>query len=130
MPEPTPATELVLALRALAERNESWDWQAPVGPGNASYANGYENGRRAVGADLRALLNAYPAAVATETPMSEPTSAAKQARPPVCPSCGGRCGLFVCPCCFLHCAMPWKCDDCQEQEHDEPCGAPPKAGKS
>lgn len=47
------------ALRALADENERWNWSAPVGPGNASYANGYENGRRAVGAELRDLLAAF-----------------------------------------------------------------------
>lgn len=51
-------SEMVRALRALADENEGWEWSAPVGPGNASYANGYENGRRAVGAELRDLIAA------------------------------------------------------------------------
>lgn len=55
---PEPHAEIVRALRALADENEGWEWSAPVGPGNASYANGYENGRRAVGAELRDLLAA------------------------------------------------------------------------
>lgn len=50
--------ELVRRINALADEIERWEWLAPVGPGNASYANGYENGRRSVSADLRALADA------------------------------------------------------------------------
>lgn len=43
-------------VEALADDNEAWAWTAPVGPGNASYANGYESGRRSLADDLRAAL--------------------------------------------------------------------------
>lgn len=69
--------------------------------------------------------------------MPEPTCAAAeisrldaltttQALTPVCPSCGGRCGFFLCPCCFLHCEMPWKCGECREQGHATQPRTPPE----
>ncbi len=50
--------EVIARVRALAEEWEAWEWSAPVGPGNASYANGYENGRRSVARELLAALPA------------------------------------------------------------------------
>lgn len=49
--------------------------------------------------------------------MSE--QASETTRPPVCPLCGNRCGLFLCPCCGAHSWVPWKCGECRE--HGDPC---------
>lgn len=46
----------VAAGLALAGEWESWQWSAPVGPGNASYANGYTSSRRDGADRLRAAL--------------------------------------------------------------------------
>jgi hypothetical protein len=65
--------EVVARVEALADELADWTWTAPVGPGNASYANGYENGCRSVADTLSAAL-ASPASV-PETSVAGPESA-------------------------------------------------------
>lgn len=74
------------AVEALADENAEWKWQAPVGPGNASYANGYENGRRAAAADLRGLLAANNMPAVPDHERGE----ACYPRIDICPAHGGR----------------------------------------
>lgn len=72
--------ERLARVEAMADDNNPWVWTAPVGPGNASYANGYENGRCSLADDLRAAL--------ADTPDREAQGEAPEVKPAAVKSSG------------------------------------------